>query len=59
MLGIREGTKLPKELEEVLDDFNTEVYADFQVCPITKSKIGQMQIVCVQAAKNIVVSTRK
>jgi len=59
MLGIREGTRLPKELEDVLGDFDTEIYADFQVCPMTRSKSGHMQIVCVQAAKNIHISKRR
>jgi hypothetical protein len=33
---------------------NCDVYADFLVCPFTKSKPGVMQRVCIESAKNAV-----
>lgn len=53
MLGIREGTELPENLSKLLGDYDTEVYGDFAVCPLTRSKPGVMQIVCVQSANNL------
>jgi hypothetical protein len=53
MLGIREGTELPANLTKLFGDFDTEVYGDFAVCPLTKSKPGVMQIICVQSANNL------
>lgn len=53
MLGIRDDTELPANLARLLGDFNTEVYGDFVVCPLTKFKTGSMQIVCVQSAYNL------
>jgi len=53
MLGIRGDTELPDNLAKLLGDFDTEVYGDFTVCPLTKSQTGVMQIVCVQSANNL------
>jgi len=35
-------------------NFNTRLYGDFEVCPFTKEKPGEMQIVCVEAASKLV-----
>jgi hypothetical protein len=59
MLGIREGTELPENLSKLLGDFDTEVHGDFALCPLTKSKPGVMQIVCVQSANNLRAEKRK
>jgi len=34
--------------------FDTRLYGDFEVCPFTKEKPGEMQIVCVEAASKLV-----
>lgn len=50
MTGYR---NLPDSLRELLDA-GREVFADFLVCPFTPSEPGVMQLVCVEAATNIV-----
>jgi len=35
--------------------FDTEIYADFLVCPLTKASPGHMQMVILKSAKNMVV----
>jgi hypothetical protein len=58
ILGIRDNTKLPDNLSRLLGDFDTMVYGDFTVCPLTKSRPGVMQIICVQAAENLIAKKR-
>lgn len=58
MLGIRQGTEMPKELQALLGSFETEVVGDFVVCPLTRPKKGVMQIVCVGSASNLVTRTK-
>jgi len=31
-----------------------EIYADFEVCPLSQEKPGAMQVVCIESAKNLV-----
>ena len=33
--------------------FNQSVFANLEVCPFTKSRLGEMQIVCVESATDI------
>src|SRR6266404_6051572 len=42
---------LPEGLAEQLNDDN-EIVGDFLVCPFTKSKPREMQLVCIQSATN-------
>jgi len=37
--------------------FGTSIYGDFTVCPFTESKPGEMQMVCIEEAKNLVVES--
>jgi hypothetical protein len=53
MLGLREG--VPEWLEEDVEGGDTYLIADFVVCPLTRSKPGVMQLVCVESASNQVV----
>jgi hypothetical protein len=53
VLGIREGTELPGNLESLIVDFDSEVTGDFVLCPLTTAKPGVMQIVCVSAGFNL------
>ena len=59
MLGVANEVDPPKELLDKFRDFDTEVYGDFLVCPLTTEQPGHMQMVCVQSVKNAVVRQRK
>lgn len=56
--GKSEPPALPASIEERLD-WDKEIYGDFLVCPLTRSRPGVMQIVCVEAGKNLIVRERK
>lgn len=46
----------PQEFRNLLlnpSNINDRIYADFEVCPLTKSKPGVMQLVCISGAKHI------
>ena len=45
---------LPEDLAKRLDG-DTNIYADFLVCPFTTAKPREMQLICIDAAKNIMV----
>lgn len=47
-------TNIPEDILSQLTG-ETTVTADFLVCPFTKSKLGEMQLVCIESAKNTVV----
>ena len=49
---------LPEDLSKRLDG-ETNIYADFLVCPFTRSKPGEMQLMCIESAKNVVVKKRE
>ena len=53
IIGIREETSLPKDLNDLLSSFDDEIFGDFTVCPLTIKRKGVMQIVCVQSAENL------
>ena len=64
ILGIRETETecpIPFELLQILkEDINDRwVYGDFTVVPLTKYREGTMQIVTLETAKKLVVTTRK
>jgi hypothetical protein len=40
------------------DPFNTEIYGDFEVCPFTKDKAGEMQMVCIESASRLLAKQR-
>ena len=63
MLGVSDGRftedgyrNLPDDIADRLS-WDTDLYADFVVCPFTGEKPGEMQFVCVDSAKNL--KTRK
>jgi hypothetical protein len=37
------------------DVYGRDVFGDFEVCPFSKSKEGEMQMVCVESASHLVV----
>jgi hypothetical protein len=49
---------IPEELAKQLDGEN-KILGDFLVCPFTRSRPGEMQLMCIESAKNIVVQKRK
>ena len=40
-------------------DFDKEVFGDFLVCPLTHSRPGRMQTICIESGKNLFVRSRK
>ncbi len=61
ILGIDEWPKrlagycgLPQYLRDTIEKGHKEIVADFVVCPLTKSRPGWMQIVCVDSATRVV-----
>jgi len=48
---------IPEDLRSQVDQ-DKDVFADFTVCPFTKQKEHEMQIVCVEKANNVVVKKR-
>ena len=49
---------LPESLAQQLNG-DHEIDADFLVCPFTKSKAREMQLICIESAKNLVVGKRQ
>jgi hypothetical protein len=37
------------------DAYGRDIFGDFEVCPLSKSKPGEMQTVCVETASHLVV----
>lgn len=57
LLGVDDDVPVPEPLSRQLDwDVNT--YADFEVCPFTREREGEMQKVCIESAEHIVVRKR-
>ncbi|MDQ3803616.1 MAG: hypothetical protein M3416_07285 [Acidobacteriota bacterium] len=55
----REGySSIPEELERQLS-WETELWGDFLVCPFTRRRPGEMQMICVEAGKNVVARRRR
>ena len=48
---------LPESLTQQLNGDN-EIVGDFLVCPFTKPKPSEMQLVCIESAKNVSVQNR-
>jgi hypothetical protein len=57
MLGIlpSENEIIPDNLAKRFSHDARSVFADLEVCPFTKEKSGEMQIVCVESATHLVV----
>jgi hypothetical protein len=59
ILGVvpAEDEIIPKGLRKALDEGGQwpEVFGDFEVCPFTKEKPGEMQMVCVESASRLVI----
>jgi hypothetical protein len=48
---------IPESLAQQLNGEN-ELVGDFQICPFTRAKPGEMQLICIESAKNVVVRGR-
>jgi hypothetical protein len=46
-----EESASPEEIRKY--GFTAQIFADYMVCPLTKEKSGEMQIVCISSAKHI------
>src|SRR5215813_14190442 len=64
MLGISEQRfnltgyrNLPESIEQQLNQ-DTDLVGDFLVCPFTKSKPHEMQLICIESVKNLEVRKR-
>lgn len=42
----------PADIEKMMS-YNSTLHGNFRVCPFTKKKPGEMQIVCIQTARNL------
>ena len=51
-------TILPLDIKSKLD-WNKDVFGDFVVCPLTVSKPGKMQTVCIESGKNLSIREHK
>ena len=49
---------IPEDLAKQLDGEH-EILGDFLVCPFTRSRPAEMQLMCIESAKNVVVKKRK
>jgi len=64
MLGVsasysRDGySRIPEELEKKLD-WETDLWGDFLACPFTRERPKEMQMICIEEGKNIVVRKRR
>jgi hypothetical protein len=59
VLGVVEKDQaLPENVEAALA-YDNFVYADFDVCPFTRSRPGFMQFVCVESASHLHVEKRR
>ena len=45
---------LPEDLAKQLDG-NSNIYGDFLVCPFTRPRPREMQLMCIESAKNVVI----
>lgn len=51
--------EFPAEIDKVFRPPNNAVYADFEICPLEPERKGEMQAVCIESAKKIVVDGLK
>ena len=49
---------IPEDLAQQLDGEN-EILGDFLVCPFTRPRPGEMQLMCIESAKNVVMKKRE
>lgn len=57
VLGLEGG--VPEWLHEDLELPGDAVSGDFVVCPITRPKVGTIQLVCIESSSNLVLRERR
>ena len=50
-----ENEIVPHNLAKALAGFDKQIYGNFEVCPFTLEKPGEMQMVCVESADHLIV----
>jgi hypothetical protein len=55
--SLPEYRNLPEDLSQKLDG-ETSIIGDFLVCPFTPAKPREMQLVCIESARNVVVKKK-
>lgn len=50
-------SSIPEEIEKLLN-WESEVWGDFLVCPFTRQKANEMQMICIESGKNVVIRKR-
>jgi hypothetical protein len=55
--NLPEYRNLPEDLTKQLNG-EDEIFGDFLVCPFTRAKPREMQLVCIESAKDVVVKKR-
>jgi len=65
MLGISEQRfavtgyrNVPEDIERQVNQ-DVALLGDFVVCPFTRSRPGEMQLVCIESGKNVVVRKKE
>jgi hypothetical protein len=48
-----ENPEVPANVDQAFKTDLTRVYADFEICPLEPGRRGEMQVVCIESAKNI------
>ena len=48
----------PENVSRFWEPDDTEIYGDFEVCPFTKDKVGEMQMVCIESASHLLAKQR-
>jgi len=51
-------SSIPPAIEKQLT-WETEVWGDFEVCPFTPRRPGEMQMICIESGKNLVTRKRQ
>lgn len=51
-------SSIPAEIERQLN-WETEVWGEFEVCPFTARRPGEMQMICIESGKNLVARKRQ
>jgi hypothetical protein len=50
---------LPIKVEKLLEEWQSEVWGDYMVCPFTREKPKEMQMICIESGKNLFARKRQ
>jgi hypothetical protein len=48
----------PEKMKKIITGYDELIYGDFEVCPFTADKPGEMRMVCIESASHLVVRKR-